>query len=68
MSDVINNFWNKLDAKTWEERLKEDQIIQKRMQFLEWQAKTPEEKRELQALHYKYYNENHDIRMYWKTY
>lgn len=65
---MSDKFWDKLDARSWEDRLKEDEEIMKRIQFLQWQARTPEEQRELQALHYKYYNENHDIRTYWKTY
>ena len=51
------------------ERLDEDILVFKQMQRLRLKEnRTEEEEKELNRLFRKYYIENDDIRIYWKTY
>lgn len=50
-------------------QLENDRKVGDRLFYLQTKPnKSIAEEKELKELHYKYYVENDDIRMYWKTY
>jgi len=51
-------------------RLYEDRILYDKMAELAWKGstRTEEEEKKYRELEYKYYVENDDIRIFWKTY
>jgi len=52
-----------------EQQLENDRKIGERLFYLQTKSnKTSDEEKEQEELHNKYYVENDDIRMYWKTY